>query len=51
MSLSPTILPALAQLGLLEELKKISLPSHVMELYHENLKAIGTINAKDLVDM
>ncbi|KAG0033182.1 hypothetical protein BGZ82_006222 [Podila clonocystis] len=35
---------------MLDELKKISLPSHVMELYHENLKAIGTIDAKDLVD-
>lgn len=44
MGLNPNILPAFDQLGLLEELVKISFPMTTLELCKESLKPIGSID-------
>ncbi|KAG0327047.1 hypothetical protein BG004_002844, partial [Podila humilis] len=44
LSISPNILPALEQLGLLDEIKAIGLPFTVLELYAQNLKYIGSFD-------
>ncbi|KAF9915263.1 hypothetical protein BGZ65_000827, partial [Modicella reniformis] len=48
LGLSPNILPAFEQLGLLEELAQIAFPVSCLELYHENLNHIGTIDGSGL---
>ncbi|KAG0307293.1 hypothetical protein BGZ98_000633 [Dissophora globulifera] len=47
MSLNVNILPALEQLGLMDELKKIWLPSPGFTIYSSKLKSIATATAKD----
>ena len=44
LSLSPPILRALDQLGLMEELKKISMPCAELTIVDANLQTIGVIN-------
>ncbi|KAG0050743.1 hypothetical protein BGZ83_004490 [Gryganskiella cystojenkinii] len=46
MALGPTILPALEQLGLLEEMKKFSLPCNELHLYDSNMERLGTMRMK-----
>ncbi|KAG0082409.1 hypothetical protein BGZ93_009475 [Podila epicladia] len=43
--LSPNIIPALEQLNLLEDLKKISLPGKMLDMFKENMKHIGALTA------
>ncbi|KAG0350788.1 hypothetical protein BGZ54_003639, partial [Gamsiella multidivaricata] len=47
MSLNANILPAFEQLGLLEELKEISFPSHGYNIFNDELKNIGSIGADE----
>ncbi|KAF9971106.1 hypothetical protein BGZ65_010627, partial [Modicella reniformis] len=42
--LNANILPAFDQLGLLEEIAQIAFPLSTLELHHENLDHIGTID-------
>ncbi|KAF9207188.1 hypothetical protein CPC16_000102 [Podila verticillata] len=42
--LSPNITPALAQLGLLEDIKRISLTANTLDMFKENMKHIGAID-------
>ncbi|KAF9365947.1 hypothetical protein BGX34_007306 [Mortierella sp. NVP85] len=44
MSLGASILPVMEQLGLLEEIKKISFPSNTVDMYNKKLKKIGGID-------
>lgn len=44
LSLSPPILRALDQLGLMEELKKISMPCTELTIMDANLQTIGILN-------
>ncbi|KAF8930987.1 hypothetical protein BGZ58_007910 [Dissophora ornata] len=44
LSLNANILPVFEQLGLLGEVEKISKPVSTLDLYHESLKPIGSIN-------
>ncbi|KAF9991450.1 hypothetical protein BGZ65_000617, partial [Modicella reniformis] len=44
LGLTPNILPAFDQLGLMEELVKISFPMTHLDLCKENLKLIGSID-------
>ncbi|KAF9278110.1 hypothetical protein BGZ68_008769 [Mortierella alpina] len=46
MSLNVNILPALEQLGLLEDLQKISFPSPGFDIYSEELKHIASMRGK-----
>ncbi|KAF9935642.1 hypothetical protein BGZ65_003184 [Modicella reniformis] len=50
LGLSPSILPAFDQLGLMEELGRISLPMTQLDLYKENLKLIGSIDVTGFKD-
>lgn len=51
MSLSQNILPALEQLGLLEELQNMSLPVKSLDMYKENMTLIGSIDGKPYDDL
>jgi hypothetical protein len=44
LGLNPNILPAFDQLGLLEDLVKISFPMTTLDLCKESLKHIGAID-------
>lgn len=44
MALGPNIFPVFEQLGLLEELKKISFPYRSSDLYTEDMKKLGTMD-------
>jgi len=44
LGLNANILPAFDQLGLLEELTKIAFPMSTLDLYHENLEHIGSMD-------
>jgi len=46
LSLGPTILPALEQLGLLEEIQKISLACPGVSLLDGNMKRLGDVKIK-----
>lgn len=50
-SLCQNVLPALEQLGLLEELQKIALPVKSLDMYKENMKFIGSIDGKPFDDL
>ncbi|KAG0353263.1 hypothetical protein BC939DRAFT_1068 [Gamsiella multidivaricata] len=41
MSIGPNILPVFEQLGLIDEIMKVSLPATTMEVYKENMELIG----------
>ncbi|KAG0368416.1 hypothetical protein BGZ54_001990 [Gamsiella multidivaricata] len=43
-SIGPSILPVFEQLGLMEELKKISLPCNSLDLYNVDVKKLGSFN-------
>lgn len=45
MSLNPNILPAIEQLGLLEELEAVSLPSAGFHIYNSDMKLISAIGS------
>ncbi|KAG0081982.1 hypothetical protein BGZ92_011947 [Podila epicladia] len=51
MSLSQNVLPALEQLGLLEELQNLALPVKSLDMYKENMKLIGSIDGKPFDDL
>ncbi|KAF9354931.1 hypothetical protein BGX34_010753 [Mortierella sp. NVP85] len=44
MTLGPTILPAFEQLGLLEEIEKMSLPCNSLDMYNEHMERLGAID-------
>jgi len=46
MSLGASILPVMEQLGLLEEIEKISFPSNTVDMYNKKLKKIGGIDQR-----
>ncbi|KAG0050744.1 hypothetical protein BGZ83_004491 [Gryganskiella cystojenkinii] len=46
LGLGPTILPALEQLGLLEELEKISLPCNALHLFTSDMESLGVMEMK-----
>ncbi|KAF9193293.1 hypothetical protein BGZ50_007553 [Haplosporangium sp. Z 11] len=46
MALGPNVMPVFEQLGLLEELKKISLPCPSLNLFQPDMRAIGSIAMK-----
>ncbi|KAG0001277.1 hypothetical protein BGZ65_003628 [Modicella reniformis] len=46
MSLGASVLPVFEQLGLLEEIERISLPSRSVEMYNRKLKPIGGIDQR-----
>ncbi|KAG0231042.1 hypothetical protein BGX31_005654 [Mortierella sp. GBA43] len=46
MSLGASILPVFEQLGLLEEIKKISFPCRTVDMYDRKLKNIGSIDQR-----
>ncbi|KAF9386806.1 hypothetical protein CPC16_007370 [Podila verticillata] len=50
-SLSPNILPCFQQLGLLQEMEKISLTCDHMELYHQNLERIGSVDGRGFTEI
>ncbi|KAG0017929.1 hypothetical protein BGZ81_010466 [Podila clonocystis] len=50
-SLSQNVLPALEQLGLLEELQEIALPVKSLDMYKENMNFIGSIDGKPFDDL
>ena len=47
MSLNPNILPALDQLGLLEELRAVSCRSQGMTVYDSNMRVVATHSGTD----
>ncbi|KAG0340339.1 hypothetical protein BG004_006469, partial [Podila humilis] len=47
LSISPNILPALEQLGLLDDIKAIGLPFTILELYAEDLKYTGSFDEQN----
>jgi len=44
MTLGPTILPAFEQLGLLEEIEKMSLLCNSLDMYNEHMEKLGAID-------
>lgn len=51
LSLSQNVFGFFEQLGLLEDLKRISLPVKCLDMYKENLKLIGSIDGKPYDDL
>ncbi|KAI9231894.1 MAG: hypothetical protein BYD32DRAFT_466740 [Podila humilis] len=51
LSVSPNILPILEQLGMIDDIKKFSLPLTSLDLYEENLKHIGAVDVKPYRDL
>ncbi len=51
MSLSVNILTLLDQLGLLDEVMKLSKPMSALDLYSPDMKKIGAIGVKDYKSM
>jgi len=51
MTLGPTILPALEQLGLLEELQKFSLPITSLNVLDADLNSLGSLDSKRQKEM
>lgn len=46
MSLNAGIFPALEQLGLYEELKKVSLPAETFNIYYSDMSVISKLSTK-----
>lgn len=51
MSMGANILPVFEQLGMLEEIKKISFPVYEQHLFEANMKKSGSLSMKDYKDM
>ena len=51
MVLGPTILAVFEQLGILEDLQKISLEFRAIELHNEKMEKLSTIQMKNDVEM
>jgi hypothetical protein len=51
MSVGANILPVFEQLGMLEDIIKISLPVKEQHLYEASMKKLGSLTMKDYKDM
>ncbi|KAG0340665.1 hypothetical protein BG004_006330 [Podila humilis] len=51
LSISSNILPVLEQLGLLEDVEKFSYPISSLDMFHESLQSIGTIDLSSFNDI
>ncbi|KAG0340338.1 hypothetical protein BG004_006468 [Podila humilis] len=51
LSLSPTVLPALEQLGLYEDIKTFGIPLTILDMYSEDLKYIGAFDSTAFSDL
>lgn len=51
MSMGASTMAAFDQLGMLDDLMKISLPCPSIDMYHENMKPIGSMDFRGAKEM